>query len=278
MYPVFAKLENGGDIRNGFFRGAIMEIETCKVEVKEGIATVTLDRPPVNAQNRRMRDEIIWIFDSLSDRDDVRVVILTASGKVFSAGADVKERRTMVEQAGDYVRHNRVTRETFFAVADCTKPVVCAMNGPAIGAGFALMLYCDIILCAEDAYVSMPELDVGLAGGMRLISDHFSRSWARYIYFTGRKIPVTELYRLGVVTGCYPREKLMAEAVEIAGEIAAKSPLAVKWVKRGFGVSDELPFRDAYRFEQTITHDLSTTKDTKEAQAAFVEKRKPRYD
>ena len=255
-----------------------MDLETCRLDVADGIATVTLDRPPVNAQNRRMRDEIIWIFDSLSDRDDVRVVILTASGKVFSAGADVKERRTMVEQAGDYVRHNRVTREFFFAVADCTKPVICAMNGPAIGAGFALMLYCDIILCADDAYISMPELDVGMAGGMRLMSEHFSRSWARYIYFTGRKIPTSELHRLGVVTGCYPKEKLMDEATEIAREIASKSALAVKWVKRGFGVSEELPFRDAYRFEQTITHDLSKTKDTQEAQTAFVEKRKAKND
>jgi enoyl-CoA hydratase len=204
--------------------------------------------------------------------------VLTAEGKVFSAGADVKERRTMVEQPGDYVQHNRVTREFFYAVADCTKPVICAMNGPAIGAGFALMLYCDIILCVDDSYISMPELDVGLAGGMRLMTEHFGRSWARYIYFTGRKIPTKELERLGVVTGCYPREELMDAAMEIAREIAAKSPLAVKWVKRGFGVAGELPFRDAYRFEQTITHDLSTTKDTQEAQMAFVEKRKARHD
>ncbi|MEC9343579.1 MAG: enoyl-CoA hydratase/isomerase family protein [Pseudomonadota bacterium] len=255
-----------------------MELETCRLDVTDGIATVTMDRPPVNAQNRRLRDEMIWIFDSLSDRDDVRVVVLTATGKVFSAGADVKERRSLVTEAGDYVRHNRVTRECFFAVADCTKPVICAMNGPAIGAGFALMLYCDIILCVDDAFISMPELDVGMAGGMRLMSEHFSKSWARYIYFTGRKIPTTELQRLGVVTGCFPRDRLMDEAMEIAREIAGKSATAVKWVKRGFGVAEELPFRDAYRYEQTITHDLSLTKDTREAQTAFVEKRKASYD
>lgn len=251
-----------------------MELETCRLEVSEGIATVTMDRPPVNAQNRRMREELIWIFDSISDRDDVRVAILTGEGKVFSAGADVKERRTMVEQPGDFVRHNRVTRECFFAVADCAKPVICALNGPAIGAGFVLMLYCDIMLCADDAHVSMPEIDVGMAGGGRLMMEHFGKSWSRYIYYTGRKIPTTELYRLGVVTACLPRDKLMDEARTIAAEIAAKSPLTVKWVKRGFGVAEELPMRDAYRYEQTITHDLSHTDDTKEAQTAFVEKRK----
>ena len=246
-----------------------MELETCRLDVTDGIATVTLDRPPVNAQNRRLRDEIVWLFDSLSDRDDVRVVILNSSCKVFSAGADVKERRTMVEQPGDYVRHNRVTREFFYAVADCTKPVICAMNGAAIGAGFALMLYCDIIICADDTYISMPEIDVGMAGGMRLMTEHFGRSMARYIYFTGRKIPTTELHRLGVITACVPGDRLMDEAMEIAREIASKSPTAVKWVKRGFNVAEELPFRDAYRYEQSITHDLSLTKDTKDAQAAF---------
>ena len=250
-----------------------MELETCELDVTDGVATVTMSRAPVNAQNRRMRDELIWLFDSLSDREDVRCVILTGAGKVFSAGADVKERRTMVQEPGDYLRHNRVTRECFYAVADCTKPVICALNGAAIGAGFALMLHCDIMIAAEETFVQMPEIDVGMAGGMRLISDHFGRSWSRYLYFTGRKVPASELYRLGVVTRLVPGDRLMDEAREIAAEVAAKSALTVKWVKRGFGVSQELPTREAYRYEQSITHDLSHTDDTKAAQTAFVEKR-----
>lgn len=254
-----------------------MELETCRLDVGDGIATVTMDRAPVNAQNRQMREELIRIFDSLSDRDDVRVVILTGAGKVFSAGADVKERRNMVQEPGDYIRHNRLTRECFYAVADCTKPVICAMNGAAIGAGFAIMLYCDIMICADDAFVSMPEIDVGMAGGGRLMAEHFSKSWSRYIYFTGRKIPTSELHRLGVITACVPRDELMQEARQIAAEIAAKSPNTVKAVKRGFSVAEELPMRDAYRYEQTITHELSQTADTKEAQTAFVEKREAKY-
>lgn len=251
-----------------------MDLETCRLEIDEGVATVTMARPPVNAQNRRMRDEIIWLFDTLSDRDDVRAVILTADGKVFSAGADIKERRTMAQVPGDYIAHNRVTREFFYAVSDCAKPVIAAVNGPAIGAGCAMMLYCDIMLCAEDAYVSMPEIDVGLAGGGRLMMDHFGRSWARLLYFTGRKMPAAELYRLGVVSACLPRDELMPEARQIAQEIAAKSPLVVKRIKRGFGFGEALPFREAYRYEQTITHDLSETSDARAAQEAFVDKRK----
>lgn len=254
-----------------------MQLETCRLEVEHGIATVTMDRPPVNAQNRQLRDELIRTFDALSDRDDVRVVILTGEGKVFSAGADIKERRTLAKAPGDYLEHNRVTREFFYAVADCAKPVICAVNGAAIGAGFALMLYCDIMLAADHAVFSMPEIDVGLAGGGKLMMEHFGRSWARLIYFTGRRIPAAELYRLGVLSACVPADRLMAEARTIAEEIAAKSPRGVTWVKRGFQVAESMPMRDAYRYEQSITHDLSETPETGEAQAAFVEKRKPDF-
>jgi enoyl-CoA hydratase len=251
-----------------------MDLETCRLDMADTIATVTIDRPPVNAQNRRMREEFIWLMDSLSDRDDVRAVVLTGAGKTFSAGADIKERRGLEQGPGDYIAHNRITREFFFAAADCAKPVICAVNGPAIGAGFALALYCDIVVAADDAWVRMPEIDVGLAGGGRLMMDRLGRSWARLIYFTGRQIAASELYRLGVISACVPGEKLMDEAMGLAREIAAKSPMTVKLVKRGFQAAEGMPARDAYRYEQTITHDLASSRDTKEAQAAFLEKRK----
>jgi enoyl-CoA hydratase len=252
-----------------------MELETIRLDVADYIATVTIDRPPVNAQNQKAREELIRVFDAIGDRDDVRVAILTASGKVFSAGADVKERVGLVKEPGDYTRNNRLAREYFYAVSDCPKPVICAANGAGFGAGFALMLACDIMIASDDAYFVMPELDVGLAGGARFLMDHFGKSMARYIYFTGRRIPAAELYRLGVISACVPRERLMDEAMNIAREIAAKSPVAVREVKRAFNVVEEMPTRDAYRFEQTVTVALSQTEDTKEAQRAFVEKRKP---
>lgn len=252
-----------------------MDYKMLRLDVADKVALVTIDNPPVHAQARQLRAEVIHVFDALSDRDDVHAVVLTATGKVFSAGADVKERRTLVKEPGDYIAHNRLTREFFFAVSDCRKPVVCAANGPAIGAGFALMLSSDIILASETCWVQMPELDVGLAGGSKLLMEHFGRSMARYMYFTARKISAQELHRLGVITACLPPEKLLEEAMQIAREIAAKAPLAVRWVKRAFNTVEEMPYRDAYRFEQTVTMDLSHTEDTKEAQAAFVEKRKP---
>jgi enoyl-CoA hydratase len=269
--------DGGGcaDDRMSLSAGAQMPFQNFRIEVSDFIATVTFDRPPVNAQNRETREEAIRVFDQLSDRDDVRVVILTGAGKVFSAGADVKERVGLAQEPGDYVSHNRVTREFFYAVADCTKPVIAAVNGPAIGAGFALMLACDIMLVSESAYGVMPEVDVGLSGGQSFIMEHFTKSKARAMYFTGARITPQELYRLGVVEQVLPDAELMPAALAMARVIAAKSPIAVQAAKRGFNTVQAMPMREGYRYEQSITVALSHTEDAKEAQRAFVEKRKP---
>jgi len=244
-----------------------MDLEQFRLDVADGIATVTFDRPPVNAQNRRTREELIRVFDEIGDRDDVRVAILTSAGNMFSAGADLKERAGMVHEPGDYIRHNRLVREFFYAVTDCAKPVIAAVNGPALGAGFVLSLACDIMLASDNAYFAMPEINVGLAGGARFLMAHVGRSKARALYLTGARISAAELHRLGVIEACPPREKLMAAARDLAREIAGKSPLAVRHIKRAL--------RDAYRFEQSVTVELSHSEDAREAQRAFVEKRKP---
>jgi enoyl-CoA hydratase len=253
-----------------------MQTTLFQLTIEDGIATVTFDRPPVNAQNRTSREELTSIFDMLSDRDDVRVVILTGSGHVFSAGADIKERVGLVSEPGDYIRHNRLTREAFYAIRDCAKPVIAAVNGGAIGAGFAFVACCDIIICAEEAYAQMPEINVGLAGGARFL-DMFSRTWARYIYLTGRKVSAQELYRLGVAQAVVPRDQLMPTAMEIAREIASKSPVAVQRNKAAFNTVESMPDRDGYRFEQSVTIELSKTEDAAEAQRAFVERRPAKF-
>ena len=249
--------------------------ECFVVEVDEFVATVKLNRPPVNAQNRRFREELIEIFDLLSDRPDVRAVVLTGNGKTFSAGADLKERPALAAEAGAYPRHNRLVRESFNAVMECEKPVIAAINGAAIGAGCVLALCCDILVAADEAYLSMTEVDVGLAGGVSHVRRFFGESNARLLIYTARRATGPELYRMGVVSVCVAAEQLVQTAQEIAREIASKSPLAIKAAKRSFNVTEELPLRDGYRFEQSQTVALSTTEETREAQRAFAEKRKP---
>lgn len=254
-----------------------MTYHSHAVAIADQIATVTIDRPPVNAQSGPMREELIAIFEQLGEDPSVRVIILTAAGKVFSAGADIKERVGISAGAGDYARNNRIVRNFFDAVADCPKPVIAAVNGAMIGAGFVLALSCDFMIASETASFQMPEVDVGLAGGAAFMNEHFGRSRARAMYFTGRRYGAAELYRLGIAEAVVAPKRLMDEAMAYAREIAAKSPLAIETSKQAFINVKDMPVRDAYRYEQTLTVALSKTEDAREAQSAFVAKRPARF-
>jgi len=250
------------------------DLECFGVEIADHIAVVTMRAPPVNAQNRRFREEIVRVFDLLHDSSDARVIVLTGAGRTFSAGADMRERPNLSEP-GVFPRHNRLVRASFDAVMECGKPVIAAINGPAIGAGCVLALCCDILVVAEEAFLSMTEVDLGLAGGVRHVLRFFGQSDARLMIYAARRFTGPELYRMNVVSACVPGGKLMDEAMGIAHDIAAKSPLAVEAAKRSFALTEEMALRDGYRYEQSQTVALAKTEDTKEAQRAFAEKRKP---
>jgi enoyl-CoA hydratase len=252
-----------------------MKLENLKLDVRDYVATVTLARPPVNATNRALRGEITQVFDSFADRDDVRVAILTAEGKVFCAGADIKERTQLTGEAGEYNALNRIVREMFYSILECPKPVIAAVNGTALGAGMALVLCCDIIIASDDAIFGMPEVDVGLAGGVKFLQRHLNPSKARRMLLTGQRVPAREFHRLGVIEECVPGSELMATAAALATEIAGKSPLAVRMLKESFNAVENLTLRDGYRLEQNMTVALSRSDDAREAREAFVQKRKP---
>jgi enoyl-CoA hydratase/carnithine racemase len=249
-------------------------LTTLRVEVADHVATVTIDRPPVNAQNGAFREEIIRVFDVLHDADDVRAVVLTGAGRTFSAGADLKDRPDAATP-GAFPRHSRAVRAGFDCVMECPKPVIAAVNGAAIGAGCVLALVCDIILVAEDAFMSMTEVEVGLAGGVQHVLRHFGQSDARMFLFTARRLAGPELLRMRVASGCFPKDDLLPAAQAMAREIAGKAPLAVTAAKRGFALAEYLPLHEGYRREQGETAALARTEDTREALAAFAAKRRP---
>jgi len=253
-----------------------METELIKVAVADHIAVVTMDHPPVNAQNAQFNVEMAYVFDMLSDRKDVRVVVLTGAGKVFSAGADLKARPDK-SKPGERWQHNRRARESYHAIRECTKPVIAAINGAALGAGLAVAASCDILLAAEEASVGLPEIDVGLLGGGKHTQRLFGHSTRRRMMLTGYRVPGPELYRLGIVEACVPRAELMDKAMGIAREIAAKSPAAIRLAKRTLNTIEDMSLRDGYRYEQNMTTELGDHPDSAEAQAAFREKRKANY-
>ena len=253
-----------------------MSSDVVTLEVANHIGLVTLNRPPVNAVNAEVRDRIIQIFDLANDRDDIRVLVLTGQGKIFSAGADLKQRPDPTIP-GAYWHHNRITRETNNAIRECAKPVIAAVNGAALGAGLGLMAACDIYLAAEDAVFGMPEIDVGLAGGGAMLRTIFGRSAMRTMMYTGWRLTGAELYRRGIIEKATTAAELLPEAMRYAEAIANKSPLAINYAKTSANMVDLMPQRDAYRFEQNFTVALSRTEDAKEARTAFVEKRKPNF-
>jgi enoyl-CoA hydratase len=251
-----------------------MQTEAVTLEVSDYIAVVTLNRPPVNALDRAARRRIVEIFDEISERSDVRVAVLTATGNVFCAGADLKDRPDDAKK-GDFLDHNRITRETNNAIRECAKPVIAAVNGAALGAGFGLMAACDIFYASENAVFGMPEIDVGLAGGASMLKTLFGRSTMRRMFMTGVRLTAAELLKRNIIEDVTSREELMPTAMAVAAQIASKSPLAIAHAKQACNMVDLMPQRDAYRFEQNITMALSKTEDAKEARMAFLEKRKP---
>jgi len=248
-----------------------------RVEIDQMVATVTLDIAPVNALGLDNYQELTRTFDRLSDNAAVRAVILTAAGKVFSAGVDMKKRGQAVKDEGDTWSYLRAARETFYAIRECRKPVVAAINGVALGAGFGLVAHCDILVASEKASVGLPEIDIGLMGGGTVVQSMFSPSTARRMLFTGYRMPASELYRLGVVEACVPPEKLMETAMGFARELASKSPTAMRYAKQTMNTISEMPARESYRFEQNMTAELSRTADAREAVLAFTEKRAPNF-
>ncbi|MEQ8232061.1 MAG: enoyl-CoA hydratase/isomerase family protein [Gammaproteobacteria bacterium] len=253
-----------------------MTPEVVKVDlVEDYIALVQLANPPVNAHSQRLLEEVAWTFDTLSDRDDVRVAVLTGEGKCFCAGADIKERVGKPREAGDHWQNSRRAREAYHSIMECQKPVIGAINGPALGGGLALAASCDILLASESGCLGLPEINVGLLGGGRHAQRLFGHSRLRRMMLTGLRVFGPELYRLGVVEACTAPDALLDEALAIAREIAGKSPIATRLAKHALNQIEEMSLRDGYRFEQSMTGELGKTEDSKEAMRAFVEKRAP---
>ncbi|MHA7869283.1 MAG: enoyl-CoA hydratase-related protein [Salipiger thiooxidans] len=247
--------------------------ETLTLDVADFVATVTIDRAPVNAQNNRFRVELTEVIDALGDRTDVRAIVLTGAGKAFSAGADLSERPT--QDPGHYTAHNRRVRASFDCLLECPKPIIAAVNGAAIGAGCVTALCCDILVLSEKGFLQMTEVMVGLAGGVAHVRRHFGESDARMMIYTARRLYGPDLLRMNVASACVAPEELLATAQGIAADIVRASPSAVRAAKTSFQMTEGVSIYEGYRFEQGQTKALSTSEDTAEAMAAFREKRAP---
>lgn len=251
------------------------DLTQLKVSIDGHVAVLTMDAPPVNALTRTLNDELTLALDRISELDEIRVVVLTGQGKVFCAGADLKGRAENIKGPGDLPAHSRRTRECFHAIRECAKPVIAAINGPALGSGLAMVASSDIIITSDKGSLGLPEVDVGLLGGCRHAMRLFSHSRLRRMMLTGYRVSGEELYRLGIVEACTTPEGLMPAALELAQTIASKSPVSTRMGKHTLNTIEDMSLRDGYRYEQDMTALIGKTEDAQEAQAAFREKRTP---
>src|ERR1700722_15376583 len=236
------------------------------------IAEVVIDRPPVNALSRETYQEIKEVFDSFRDAGDISVVIFTGAGqRVFCGGRDIHDLKVERSEPptpniGDPLYRGR---EAFFAVRHCAVPVICAVNGAAVGAGVALAAVSDIVLAADTATFALTEIDVGVLGAASFAQWMVGPGKARRMFYTGERVPAAEMHRLGGIDSVVPGTELMKEARALAATIAQKSPIAVRVAKASVVRADTLPLEAAYQTEQDYTRHLSSYPASAEAIARF---------
>ncbi|RBY83669.1 hypothetical protein DQ238_00875 [Geodermatophilus sp. TF02-6] len=203
----------------------------ARTEPAPGVVVLTMDRPAkLNAMDQVWFRELRDLMAGLGVDDGVRAVVLTGSGRAFSAGGDID---VFADLAGDVVRvrpHLRLVYDAFCSVERCAVPVVAAVNGLAYGGGTELALACDVVLAAESARFAFKEPTVGLTPGYGIVRgpEVIGRHWTRYLALTGREIDAHRAERAGLVQEVHPDAELLPAAVQLATEIAAHPPLAVQ--------------------------------------------------
>jgi enoyl-CoA hydratase len=256
-------------------------VQYIKLEIINHIATITLDRPPVNAIHPLMLRELATALGGFADDRDVRVVILTATGTVFCAGADLKNTTPPPDiselSPTQILDPGRALREALISIHDCAVPVIGAVNGAAIGAGCGLAAMCDILVASETAQFGMTEVKVGLLGGAAHLTFLVGRRKAREMYLTGELISAHELHQLGMVRAVVAPGNLFNTARELADTIVKMSPIGVRLAKESFNRIEYLPFEEGYRIEQEYTARLRTFEDSSEAKRSWVERSEPEW-
>ena len=256
--------------------------EHLLIEVENKVATVTLNRPAWrNAMNRKLIHELRTIWTDLADDADVNAVLLTGAGDYFSVGGDVKE---MAERpGGDFLLVNEIpdpakSRRLVTNLLDLDKPIVCAINGDAIGLAATIALFCDVTVAAQTARIGDPHTKIGLVagdGGAIIWSALIGVSRAKEFLMRGSLVNAVEAERIGLVGHVVPKDEVMTKARAIARELADGAPWAIRWTKLSVNklLKDQvnLVLETSMALEKACFH----MEDHREATVAFKEKRKP---
>jgi len=256
-----------------------MAYETIILDTKERIATITLNRPPMNPLNRRMYEELGQVAEELNADPQVKVAIITGAGdKAFAAGLDVKEveGKTVTEMKDFWA----CSRDASARVAALEKPVIAAVNGLALGGGLELALCCDLRIASEGTRFGQPEVTLGIipgGGGTQRLSRLIGAARAKELLFTGEMFDAQTALGMGLVSRIVPADKLMEEVTALAAAIAAMPAVALKMIKHAVDHGVNMDLHSALIFEGESFMLSYTSEDGREGLRAFVEKRKPDF-
>ncbi len=246
--------------------------EFVRLEVSDGVGTIRLDRPKMNALDVAMQEEIRAAAAEASGRDDVKAVVVYGGERVFAAGADVKEMADM--SYVDMVQRSGALQSAFTAVARIPKPVVAAVTGYALGGGCELALCADVRFAAEDAMLGQPEILLGIipgAGGTQRLTRLVGPSRAKDIIFTGRFVKADEALAIGLVDRVFPADQVYAEALAWAGRFTGAATYALRAAKESIDVGIEVDLDTGLAIERQQFAALFATDDRTIGMRSFVE-------
>ncbi|MEM7286944.1 MAG: enoyl-CoA hydratase family protein [Actinomycetota bacterium] len=239
-----------------------------------GVVELTMDNPPVNALNIADTHALADILDGCKRRPEARVVILTATGRGFCAGVDIKEMQGLDDHEG-ILAVNDACYEAFRAVYECAVPVIVAVNDFCLGTGIGLAGNADIVVAAETATFGLPEVDNGALGALTHLNRLVPTQRARHMLYTCEAAPAAELAGYGSVLDVLPAAALMPRAREIAATIASKQAGTIRAAKRSANGIEPVDVRTSYRFEQGFTFELNLAGEGDRARDEFLRGDRP---
>lgn len=252
-----------------------MAYENIIFEKEENIAVITFNRPEaMNALNNQTRAEFRQAIDEVAADDDIKVLILTGSGKSFVAGSDIKE----FNQTTPYAAHNIARLGEM--VEKLEKPVIAAVNGFCLGGGCEIAMGCDIIIASEKAKFGQTEINIGIipgGGGTQRLQRLIGVCRAKEMIYTGEIIRAEEADRIGLVNRVVPMDELMPTAKELAGKIAIKSSAALKLAKTAINRGLQTNLESGLKYEYELYSLSLSLEDKAEGVSAFLEKRAPKF-
>ena len=244
-----------------------------EVQSADGIAEVVIDFPPVNALPVRGWHDLAATVTAAGADPETRAVVLSATGRGFCAGVDIKEMQRLPGHEG-ILGASQGCFAAFAAVYDCPVPVIAAVHGFCLGGGIGLAGNADIIIAAEDATFGLPEVDRGALGAATHLARLVPQQLMRAMVYTCRTVTARELLSFGSVLEVVPRGELRAAARELAETIAAKDPAVIRLAKQSLNGIDPVDVKRSYRYEQGFTYELNLAGAGDRARQAFVDRQR----